>query len=146
MMTINYVSNGKWHIRQKRDLMKVSNIVNSFVYDEISPLFGSKPNYISIDYDRDLNMVRVHKCVKVFKWFIKVGRGRKVNLGSSREFAQRFKLMLDTIVSLGIVNAPFTNVNVSISTNIKDSINPRSYLESSWALKDNGYYLKIRIF
>ena len=146
MIDFNYVgSGGKWYIRDKGDLLRVGNVINSFTSENAILSKDKSTCYFQIDYDSGLNIVKMRKCVRIGKALFGIGKFKKVSLKNGDTFSDKFKLMLNTIIALGKVNAPFVKVAFKVSSNLGDNIDKKSYMTSTWVQSRGGYYVRGKI-
>ena len=139
MVGMNYISNGIWHIQKRRDLYAIYTLVMDFYRNALVPLYGETKR-CRLVYTKDLNYIKV-KYSGVQTKFLPL---------CIDDTVFQIKLLSDSIVAVGIANAPFYNIDISFDTNIQESddICDRSKLKSSGGIGSlSGYYkLKGRIY
>lgn len=131
MKGINYEVKGKWYIQKNRDLHDVRNLLSEFYYDSLNVPKDNSSKYRLI-YDRDLQLLKIKSYSK--------GRNRTllISVSDYDEVVKRVALLFDTIVAMGIVNAPFYYVDVLFDAN---NSHRNSYLESKGGTgRNRGYY------
>lgn len=139
MIGINHVSNGKWYIENRNDLYDIYTYLNEFYSDTLKSEYGSLPK-VRIKYDGDLQTLTV-------KWYKRgsiFGRVKRLLLLNDVKMFNRLKLLLETIVSRGKVNAPLSNIDIIFNANMKkkDAMRNNNYLINTSKLGDNkGYFL-----
>ena len=141
-VSINYISNGKWHIRKRSDLYAVYRLVIQFV-ERCMPEWLEGVSRFKFDYDRELDLVSLTKCISNSSVSL-LKDAKVVSLkDDSTEFSAQVRLLLDTIGAMGIVSAPFNSVNLLLDTSMlgEEDLNPSDYLVSSGCKgRNKGYY------
>lgn len=137
MNNINYISNGKWYIQSHRDLYAVYHLLEGFYCDTLMPVYGESYRYRLV-YNKDLQMLKV---VRYDRYSLR-GKAVMLSLLNSCDLQKRVQLLFDSIVAMGIVNAPFYSVDITFKTSINDVCNmKKNYLISSGGLgRNKGYF------
>lgn len=138
MITVNYISGGKWHVKKKRDLFAVYEVLMSFYKENIRPLYREDVGNFVLDYDRELQMMRVAKSSS--SGLIRADE-RKLLLSENKKLAMNVRHLFDTLTAMGTVSAPFNNIRLQVSTKIKspDDLKSKAFLLSE-SKSANGYY------
>ena len=137
-VNFNYISNGKWYINNSNDIHKIHSLLLSFYDDTLKSLYG-KSKKCRLIYDKDLQLL-ILKNYGVKRIF---NKSIKIFLNYTEGIYKRIKLLFESIVATGVVNAPFYRVDISFSTDVSGK---SDYIDSGYVYSAskfgvaNGYF------